>query len=310
MSVRPQDIERMLENIRKASDWENKLVSANNLFHQGPSQYSAAVNQYGKIIEILLRHLFQEISVILPPKERTSFLQFEGHIGKGKPFGNFGLGQMIDFFSNVGMFALLNNFLKDDLFVPTRLNDINNFRIDQTHYDEIIEKTKVDDIRKDTTRILLRLRLIMKDPEIVETAKVEALDGKKTQKERIEGLQRILTKIRCGLLENAMVEFWSPLDREDGWSAVVEVKAEITGAYVDKDEHFIVIVRVLELQTPLDGEEEAYQDLSSKVREIIGSIASETKGKLEIVYFAEYEEPGLKGSAHACSDQNQVLYFQ
>jgi hypothetical protein len=46
MAIRSQDIERMFENIKKTSAWESKLVSANNLFHQGSSQYSAAVARF------------------------------------------------------------------------------------------------------------------------------------------------------------------------------------------------------------------------------------------------------------------------
>ena len=156
MSVRPQDMERALENAKKASNWENKLVSANNLFHQGSSQYSAAVNQYGKIVEILLRHFFQEISLILPPKDRTGFLQLEGQIGRGRPFGNFGLGQMIDFFSKAGIFTLLNNFLREyveeifnyeDLVTQAASKKINPF-----WFYENIEEARImlDAIRNDT----------------------------------------------------------------------------------------------------------------------------------------------------------------
>ena len=315
MSVRQQDMERMLEHTKKTADWTSKLVSANNLFHQGPSQYSAAVNQFGKIIEILLRHLFQEISIILPPKDRTDFLRFEGQVGKGRPFGNFGLGQMIDFFSKAGIFVLLNGFLKESVLVSADLNTINDFRVGQTHFDEKIERGKVDKIREDTTNILLKLGLTEKDPETIEVAKAKVQEDKKIQNEMLEGLKRILTKIRCGLLENATVEFWSPLDRGDGWSSVVEAKAEIAGIYIDKNKLFTVIVRVLEVQTPLDEEEQAHQDLSSKVREIIVRIAPEVKEKLKILFFAEYEGQiiegsGLEGSAEVCSNEKGSLTFK
>jgi len=109
------------------------------------------VTKYGKIIELLLRDLFREISIILPPRERTGFLQLEMQIGKSRPFGKFGLGEMIDFFSKSEIFSLLNNFLRNTIFNSNRLNDINSYRIDQTHYDVEILKAEVDNIRKDVT---------------------------------------------------------------------------------------------------------------------------------------------------------------
>lgn len=55
--------------------------------------------------------------------------------------------------------------------------------------------------------------------------------------------------------------------------------------------------------------EEAYECLSAKVREIIGSIVPEAKVKLKILFFAEYEGSRLEESAPVCSDEEGELTF-
>jgi hypothetical protein len=306
--MNPKDMERIIKSIKRSSDWEDKLKSANNLFHMGPKQFSAAVNQYGKIVEILLGSLFKEIIVVILPKEKKGILAIEAEVGRGKAFGDFGLGQMIRVFSKAKIFNLINETLKDRIFDVERLSNINNFRIDQTHYDEEITRNKVDDIRKDTTDILLKLGLIAKDPDATVTTQKVSSESE-AQRQRKEMLKRLLSKIRLGLIEKEMIELNYPLDRGNGWYGDVQAKAEIIGVYLDDKETFTVVVRVLEVLIPVDEEEDAYQSMSTKVREIIESIAPETKQKLKILFFAEYDGSGLEGSAYACLDIKDSLSF-
>ena len=204
------------------------------------------------------------------------------------------------------MFSFLGSFLGSNVFDLGRLNDINNFRIDQTHYDEKITRDKVDNIRKDTTNILVKLQLIEKDPEEIVVVTKETHEPSAHQ-ERLKDLQRLVTKIKCGLLENATFDVWDEVQK-DGWSACVQAKIEIIGSCVD-GESLAVVVRILEFDTPLDDPSNAYERLDKKVREIVGKIAPETKGKLKIYCLSEDEGPGLEGSSYVWSDENGSLCF-
>lgn len=307
-NVRPQDLTRMLENLKKVADWKGRLISANDLFNQGSSQYSAAVNQYGKIIDLLLRELCREMYAILPPKEKANFPQIEDQIAGGNPFGDFTLGQSIDFFSKTGLFQKLNALLGGAIFDDARLRAVNNYRVDQTHYDKKIEKLEVDNIRKDITDILLGLKLIEKDPEEVIVAKTSDKNMKANQKEHLEDLQRMIIKIRCGLLNNSAIQFWEHIDRQDGWSGEINVEAEITGVYMDSDERIVLLVRVLELETPEGEEDTGYDIVGKRVRDIIAKIAPELKEKIRILYFVE-SEGGFEGSADVISDSEGSVEY-
>lgn len=296
MPVRPEDMDRLLAAIKGKSDWESKLISANYLFHQGSSQYESAVNKYGKIIELLLRELFREISLVLPPKEKTNFLTIESQIGHGKPFGNFGLGETISFFSQTKIFDLLNGYVKSPIFDSNRLIEMNNFRVNQTHYDVKIEKSRVDNIRKDVTCILLDLKLIASDPEKIIITKGEAKESQ-TKEKKQNGMQQIVTRIRCELLDNSKIDHIEEIIRNDGWSAQVQAKMDIAGVYAEKTD-LAAIVRVLELDTPIDDPDEIYDNLNQKIQEFIGKIAPEVKGKIKVLFFEEYEEHGLEKAAY------------
>jgi hypothetical protein len=287
MTVKQQDAIRILGNIRKASNWENDLVSANDLFHLGPKKFEDAVKRYGKILEVLLRLLYKEISMIVPPNQKQTMVLAENKISEGKKaIGNFGLGQLIALFSKSGLFNLTKKCSGFDTLDPAELNKINSFRIDQTHYFEDIVRSQVDEIKKYTTGVLLQFGLITRDPEKVLEIQKEAKEPDVRQ-QRMEGMQHVLRKIRLELIEKEKIELNYPLDRGDGWYGDVQTKAEILGVCIGKDETFTVFVRVLEVLAPIDEEEDAYQSLGARAAEIIADIVPETKEKLRILFFDE-----------------------
>lgn len=300
---------RMLENIKKSYNWEEKLNSANDLFHLGPKKFEDAVKRYGKIFEILIGYLYKEIIPTLPYKKKKSVFETEKEVGKGKAFDKLGLGQMIRVFSRSSLFEHVNRLCKTQILDSQQLEKINAFRVEQTHYDEDIRENKVDQIREYTTTVLLQLKLIAKDPE--KMIEIEGTKESDARLIRMQGLQRILKKIRLGLIEKAFVQYRELLERGNGWIADAEIQGEIAGAYLSADETFTILVRVFELLDVPENEDEAvYEGLSSKVRETIESIAPEAKQKLKILFFDEVNESGLAGSAHVCWDVKDGLFFQ
>jgi hypothetical protein len=299
MPVYKKDVDHVLQSIKSPFDWRGDLISANNLFHQGKSQYEMAVTRYGKIIETVLRELYREISWVMPPKQRTEFPKIESEIGRGKPFGKFGLGDTVRFYSDSGLFAFFNNYLGFSLFDSVRLNEINQFRIDQAHYSKEIEKEKVNQIRKDVTAILLKLGLIENDPDeiIIEQTPKGTTDKLKEKEILQQSMQRLVTKLRCGLLNEPIIDFNDQIIRDDGYSADVWAKIDIVGVYADKEE-IVIIVRVIDFNTSIMGDPTpAYEKIAENAHRTIAKIAPEVKGRLRISLFDKSNDEEPENSA-------------
>jgi hypothetical protein len=98
------------------SNWEQSLRDGNDLFHFGPAKYEDAVKRYSKVLELLLRHLHDELLPTLKFKKRNDILQAELKAGQNKEFEKFTFGQVIEVFSQSGLFDYVNNYLDCFLF--------------------------------------------------------------------------------------------------------------------------------------------------------------------------------------------------
>jgi len=285
---------QMLDNVNRAFDWEGKLKSANDLFHQGSDKFGNAAQDYSKIFEFLLRFLYKELIMVIPHQDKEKVIETEKKISKGMPAGKLGLGKLIALFSESNLFGSVNKALRSTLFDSRRLNEINEFRIDQTHYVYEAElKNQVDDIRKYTTEVLLKLNLIRNDPD--EAIQFTVVQKPDIQKRIQENQLRKLRKIRLGLAsgDKTIVEEWYEVFKNE-WSSYIEIKAEIVGLYLEHDT-FVVLVRVIHAYMPedfyaSDEEENAYNRIRSKVLGIIEEIDPEIEPNLKILVFNEWSE--------------------
>lgn len=306
------NFKRILKNIKATHNWEKELKNANVLFRLGEENLEDAIKRYGKILEVLLRALYKELSMNIPPKRKSELVLAEKKVGRGRPIIKFGLGQMIGIFREAKLFNDVNKGLNSKILDPVVLDEINAFRIDQTHYDEDILKSKVNEFRESTTHLLLELRLITGDPdEEIEIAKKRIADEAKREArlKRINKLQHLLERIRLGLIKNAVVQGHQILDNTEGWYADIEVEGEILGACIEKGETLSVIVRVTKAFAPVDEEEKAYETLASEVRTRIEGITPETKQKMRILFFDETDGSGL-ASVYASWTTDEGIVFQ
>lgn len=306
------NFQRILKNIKVAHSWEKELKNANALFLLGEENLEDAVKRYGKILEVLLRALYKELSMNIPPKRKSELVLAEKTVGRGRPIIKFGLGQMIGIFREAKLFNDVNKGLNSKILDPVVLDEINAFRVDQTHYDEDILKSKVNEFRESTTHLLLELGLITRDPEEkIGIAKKRIVDEAKREArlKRISKLQHTLKRLRLGLIEDAVVQGHEILDSTEGWYADIEVEGEILGACIGQDETLSVMVRVTKAFAPADEEEKAYETLASEVRTRIEGIAPEIKQKMRILFFDETAGSGL-ASAYASWTTDEGIVFQ
>lgn len=307
---------RVVRNLTKSFNWESRLRSANDVFYQGEEKFSLAVKEYGKILEILLRLIYKETIMVIPQEKKSKIFEVEQKIGKGKlPIEKFGFGQLIGLFSKSSLFKLVKKLSGTDALDPKRLNEINGFRIDQTHYDEEIVKNEVDEIRKYTTDVLLKLQLITKDPdepiEIRKERMKRELD-REAKRERMEKLRRILDRIRLGLVGKTSIDQNYEIipDLFGSKSYHIEVEAEIVGIYLEIDETVTALVRASWHASDDDVIEEAYEKLISEMRETIEKIEPKIKQNLKILVFDETYGSDLEKHAYACWDSKEGMYFQ
>lgn len=308
--------ERVRKNLMKSFNWESKLKSANDVFYQGEEKFSLAVKEYGKILEILLRLLYKETIMVIPQKKKSEIFQVEQKIGKGEsPTEKFGFGHLIGLFSKSSLFKTVKKLSGTDGLDPKRLNEINGFRIDQTHYDEGIVRNKVDQIRRYTTDVLLKLQLITKDPdepiEIRKERMKQELE-REEKRERMEKLRRILDRIRLGLVGKTSIDQNYEIipDPFGSKSYHIQVEAEIVGIYLGSDETVTTLVRADWHASDDDVIEEAYEKLISEIRETIEKTEPEIKQNLKILVFDETYGSDLEKAAYACWNSEEGTYFQ
>lgn len=298
----------MLRDLRKSHEWEDQLKTANDLFYMGPKKYEDALRRYTKILEILLRQLYKETLPTLPREKKAKVFEAEEDVGKEKAFEKLGLGQMIGVFSRSSLFEHVNKHFKTHVLEPKLLNDANDFRIEQTHYDDDAVRHEVDQIRQYVTTILLEFKLISKDPEtemIPRPTKTSEDLGVKQR--RLENLQRIVKKLRLGLVDNPIVKDQELLEGEPGYFCDVQVEGEIVGVILASDENFVVMVKVLTAQGP-EEEEPTYEILSTKVRETIEGIAPEVKQRFRILFFNETDGHGFDSAYVSWTDKEGIEF--
>ena len=307
---------RVLKNLTKSFNWESRLKSANDVFYQGEEKFSLAVKEYGKILEILLRLIYKETIMVIPQAKKSKIFEVEQKIGKGKlPTEKFGFGQLIGLFSKSSLFKTVKKLSGTDALDPKRLNEINGFRIDQTHYDEEIVRNEVDEIRKYTTDVLLRLQLITKDPDEPIEIRKERMKReleREAKRERMEKLRRMLDRIRLGLVGKTSIDQNYEIipDPFGSKSYHIEVEAEIVGIYLEIDETVTALVRADWHAGDEDVIEEAYEKLISEIRETVERIEPEIKQNLKILVFDETYGSDLEKAAYACWDSKEGTHFQ
>jgi len=306
----------VLKNLTKSFNWESRLKSANDVFYQGEEKFSLAVKEYGKILEILLRLIYKETIMVIPQEKKSKIFEVEQKIGKGKlPTEKFGFGQLIGLFSKSSLFKTVKKLSGTDALDPKRLNEINGFRIDQTHYDEEIVRNEVDEIRTYTTDVLLRLQLITKDPDEPIEIRKERMKReleREAKRERMEKLRRMLDRIRLGLVGKTSIDQNYEIipDPFGSKSYHIEVEAEIVGIYLEINETINAIVRAVWHAADEDVIEEAYEKLISEILETIEKIEPEIKQNLKILVFDETYGSDLEKAAYACWDSKEGTYFQ
>ena len=296
----------ILRNIKESYTWESRLKSANDLLHLGPEKFEDAVKGYGKIVEILLRLLYKEIILTIPYKKKKEVFEVEKKVSSGKPFEKLGLGQMISIFSRSSLLDHINNLLKTRID-PKRLNEINDLRVKLTHYDEDVKENKVDQVREYTTDVLLQFKLIREDPEKVIEIKKQPTESDALRK-IMENLARELRKIRLGVFgrDKTIIEEIYGVESGDGWYSQVEMKAEIIGIYLDEHNMFNVLVRVLQAYMPVSfyastEEEEVYNRVRLKVREIIKDIDPNIEQNLKVLILDEEGWSNMENSGYEFS---------
>ena len=296
----------ILRNIKESYTWESRLKSTNDLLHLGPEKFEDAVKGYGKIVEILLRHLYKEVFLTIPYRKKREVFEVEEKVSGGKPFEKLGLGQMIRIFSRSSLFDHINKLLKVRID-PAQLNEINDLRVKLTHYDEDVKESKVDRVREYTTDILLQFKLIREDPE-----KVVEIKEKPTEPDALkimkENLARELRKIRLEVFGRGktIIEESYGVESGDGWYSQVEIKAEIVGIYLDEHNMLNVLVKVLQAYMPesfyaSNEEEEGYDRVRSKVKEIIRDIDPNIEQNLKVLILDEEGWSRVENSSYEFS---------
>ena len=111
---------------------DDLLSMANKLMSEG--NYIQAIEEYGKVLELVFRELYKEYFLQLPHSDREKALDYEKKLGKSVE--KFTIGEWIGLLKQAHFFDFIKNRkgIKISLFfTPSLIDILNKLRVEATH---------------------------------------------------------------------------------------------------------------------------------------------------------------------------------